>query len=136
MRNRIQLLANELKRLRESSLARNAGWMLLGQGLSIVFQGIYFVLLGRLLGSTEYGIYAGAVAMVALLSQYSPLGSQLVFLRHVSPDHRKFAPYWGNILITTLGLGTVFIAVLVWVGPHVAHSYSHKMRSAIACLYS
>jgi len=138
MRNRIQLLANELKRLRESSLARNAGWMLLGQGLSIVFQGIYFVLLGRLLGSTEYGIYAGAVAMVALLSQYSPLGSQLVFLRHVSPDHRKFAPYWGNILITTLGLGTVFIAVLVWVGPHVAHSYSHKMLIFIAisdCLF-
>jgi len=138
IRSRIVLLANEFKRLRESTLARNAGWMLLGQGLSIVFQGIYFILLGRLLGSTEYGVYAGAVAMVALLSQYSPLGSQLVFLRYVSSDHSKFAPYWANILVTTLSLGSVFVALLVWVGPHVAHSYSHVILIFVAisdCLF-
>jgi O-antigen/teichoic acid export membrane protein len=132
------LLANEIRRLRKSTLARNAGWMLLGQGLSIVFQGIYFILLGRLLGSTEYGIYAGAVAMVALLGQYSPLGSQLVFLRYVSTDHKNFAGYWSNILVTTLSLGSVFVVLLVWIGPHVAHSYSREMLIFIAisdCLF-
>ncbi|MGA8939803.1 MAG: flippase [Acidobacteriaceae bacterium] len=128
----MNLLANELKRLRESTLARNAGWMLVGQGLSTVFQGIYFVLLGRLLGSTEYGLYAGAVALVALLSQYSPLGTQLVFLRYVSTDHKKFARYWGNILVTTLGLGGVFVALLVWGGPHISHSYSRWMLVFVA----
>jgi hypothetical protein len=34
------LVTNGLKKLRESTLARNAGWMFLGQGLSIVCQGI------------------------------------------------------------------------------------------------
>lgn len=132
-------MANELKRLRESTLARNAGWMLLGQGLSIVFQGIYFVLLGRLLGSTQYGIYAGAVALVALLSQYSPLGSQLVFLRYVSSDHSEFARYWGNILVTTLGLGSVFVVAMVWAGPHIVHSYSPLLLIFVAtsdCLFT
>lgn len=112
--------------------------MLLGQGLSIVFQGIYFILLGRLLGSTQYGIYAGVVATVALVSQYSPLGSQLVFLRHVSSDHRKFSGYWGNILVTTLSLGSIFVLLLFWIGPHVARSYSHGILIFVAisdCLF-
>src|ERR1019366_6343199 len=99
-----------------SSLARNAGWMFLGQGLSIICKGAYFILLARLLGSTEFGIYVGAVAMVSILSQYSTLGSYSVFLRYVCPDHKNFALYWGNVLVTTLTLGSIFAALLAWIG--------------------
>ena len=83
-------LWDELCRLRSSSLTHNAGWMLLGQGFSVGCYGIYFILLARLLGSTEYGVYVGAVAMVALISQYSTLGSYSVFLRYVCPNHKTF----------------------------------------------
>jgi O-antigen/teichoic acid export membrane protein len=134
----MNLLAREFRRLRESTLLRNAGWMVFGQGLSVVFQGLYFILLGRLLGSTQYGIYAGAVATVAVLSQYAPLGSQYVFLRYVSSDPSKFAEYWGNIVTTTLTLGGIFVVLLVWVGPYVAHSYSHEILLFVAisdCLF-
>jgi O-antigen/teichoic acid export membrane protein len=132
IRSRIIQLVNELKRLPNSTLARNAGWMFLGQGLSILFQGAYFILLGRLLGSTEYGLYVGALALVSLVSQYSPLGSQLVFLRYVSTDHSRFASYWGNILLSTLTLGGFFVALLVWMGPHIARSYSYTMLAFLA----
>src|SRR5579863_3995619 len=112
---------------KSGSLARNASWVFLGQGLSVICQGAYFILLARLLGKVEYGVYAGAFAMVAILSAYSSLGSSLVLLRHVSPDHRKFAPYWGNVLIITPALGTAFIALLTWIGPHLAHSYTSTL---------
>jgi len=105
----------------------------------VICQGTYFVLLGRLLGSTEYGIYVGAVAMVSILSQYSPLGSHSVFLRYVSPDHNNFRLYWGNVLITTVALGSLFVALVTWVGPHIAHSYSSRMLFCVAlgeCLCS
>src|ERR1039458_4011576 len=95
-----------------SSLARNAGWMFLGQGLSIICQGAYFILLARLLGATEYGIYAGAVAMVSILSQYSTLGSQTVLLRYVCQNPRDFAVYWGNVLVTTFALSGLFVGLL------------------------
>ena len=98
--------------------------MFLGRGLSIGCQAVYFVLLARLLGSAEYGIYAGAYAMVGIVSIYAPLGSGLTLLRHVSPDHSKFALYWGNALITTLTLGSLFVGLLIWAVPHLAHSYS------------
>jgi len=129
----MNILQKEWKRIRSSSLAHNAGWMFLGQGLSVVCQAVYFILLARLLGSsTEYGIYAGAFAMVAILSVYSPLGSPFTLLRHVSPDPRKFALYWGNVLVTTFTLGSVFVGILVWVIPHLAHSYSWRLVLCIA----
>lgn len=118
---------------KQGSLARNASWMFLGQGLSIVCQGAYFILLARLLGTVEYGIYAGAFAMVSILSVYSSLGSGFVLLRHVSPDHRKFSAYWGNVLIVTPSLALIFIVLLGLWGPHIAHSYSWKLVSCIAC---
>jgi O-antigen/teichoic acid export membrane protein len=117
---------------KNGSLTRNASWVFLGQGLSVICLGAYFVLLARLLGKVEYGIYAGAFAMVAVLSPYSTLGSPLVLLRHVSPDHRKFAPYWGNVLTITPVLGIAFTILLAWGGPHVAPAYSWKLVFCIA----
>jgi O-antigen/teichoic acid export membrane protein len=103
-------------RLKRSTLARNAGWMFAGQGLSFVTQGLYFIALARLLGSAQYGILAGAAAIVAMVSQYSTLGSGLVFLRYVSPDHSRFREYWGNILLCTASLGSLLVVVLYFCG--------------------
>jgi O-antigen/teichoic acid export membrane protein len=125
-------LREEWRRLYSSALARNAGWIFLGQGLSIACQGIYFILLARLLGPTEYGIYAGVFAMVAVLSVYSPLGSAFTLIRHASPAPEKFAAYWGNVLMTTLTLGSLFVAVLVLAVPHLARSYSWKLVFCVA----
>ena len=122
----------EWRSICQSPLARNAGWMFLGQGLSVICQVGYFIFLARLLGTTEYGIYVGAVAMVSILSQYSPLGSHSVFLRYVSPDPKNFALYWGNVLVTTVTLGSLFVTLLTWAGPHIAHSYSWAMLLCVA----
>jgi O-antigen/teichoic acid export membrane protein len=86
---------------------RNAAWLFAGQGVSFIAQAFYFIVLARLLGTTEYGLLAGAVALVAVVSQYSSLGSGLLLLRYVSPDHDRFRPYWGNVLMTVLLLGTL-----------------------------
>ena len=71
-------------------LARNAGWSFLGQTMSTVLQAGYFVIIARLLGSTNYGIYTAAFAFVSIVSQYSSLGSGFVFLRRVSADPVPF----------------------------------------------
>jgi O-antigen/teichoic acid export membrane protein len=115
-----------------SSLAKNSLWLFLGQGLSYVFQATYFILLGRLLGAVEYGIYIGAVALVAIFSQYSTLGSGWVFLQYVCPDHSQFSRYWGNILMVTALLGSFFTIIIVVIGPHISHSYSLLMIVCIA----
>ncbi len=72
-------------------------------------QGLYFVLLARLLGTLQYGILAGAIALVSLVSQYSTMGSGLLLIRYVSPDHRHFRAYWGNVLLSTACFGSLLV---------------------------
>jgi O-antigen/teichoic acid export membrane protein len=95
-----------------SSLARNAGWMLGGQVASFGIQAAYFMILARLLGSAEYGTLAGAAALVNIFSQYSGMGSGILFIRYVSPDHSRFREYWGNILLSGSVIGMLVIIAL------------------------
>jgi O-antigen/teichoic acid export membrane protein len=127
-----------LIRARNSVLVRNAAWLFAGQGLSFVAQGLYFIVLARLLGATQYGLLAGAVALVAVVSQYSTLGSGLLFLRYVSPDHSRFRLYWGNILMSIFLLGTLLVVGLRLTGHWLVAAASVPLLFPIAlgdCLF-
>src|SRR5947207_4594996 len=127
-----------VRRVRHSTLARNAGWLFAGQGLSFLVQGIYFLVLARLLGTTEYGKLAGVVALVAVVSQYSTLGSGLLFLRYVSPDRSRFRAYWGNILMSICVSGGVLVVALRLAGPWFVGKQSIPLLLPIAvsdCLF-
>lgn len=88
-----------------NSMAKNTAWMVGGQYLSVGFQTGYFILLARLLGPAQYGVYMGVVAAAAILCQYTALGSGFVFLRYVSGNHRLHAPYFGNALLASTAVG-------------------------------
>ena len=125
-------------RARKSVLVRNAAWLFAGQGLSFVVQGLYFIVLARLLGTTQYGLLAGAIALVAIVSQYSALGSGLLFLRYVSADHRRFRLYWGNILMSVFLLGSLLVVGLRLTGRWLVGPASVPLLFPIAigdCLF-
>ena len=125
-------------RARKSLLVRNASWLFAGQGLSFVAQAFYFVVLARLLGTRQYGLLAGAVALVAVVSQYSTLGSGLLFLRYVSPDHSRFRIYWGNVLMSVLLLGALIVLALRFSGRWLVGSESVPLLFPLAigdCLF-
>jgi O-antigen/teichoic acid export membrane protein len=117
-------LRKEWARIRSSSLTHNAGWMMAGSGFGYVLQGIYFVILARLLGALQYGVYVGAFAFVDLLARYGPLGTGTIFLRYVSIDRTKFALYWGNLLLLTTVGGLLMTIVLHLVGSHLLNPAS------------
>ncbi len=102
-----------------SRLARNVGWIFLGQGASYLLRILYFVAIARLLGVVQCGLVVGAFALVNIVAQYSRLGTGMVFLRYVSVDREHFSVYWGNILLTTLPLGIVLALLLSLLAPHL-----------------
>jgi len=120
----MSVLVAEIGRLRASPMARNASWLLVGQGLGLLLQAAYFVILARLLGPVQYGVYAGAFAFANLVAQYSALGTGSVFLRYVSSDRSAFAVYWGNILVVTSVVGGVLVFALVQLGPKLLNPSS------------
>ncbi len=112
-------ISHELRRIRGSSIARNAGWMVLGQGSGFLLQSIYFILIARLLGPVEYGLFAGAFALTSILGQYSAMGSGTLFLRYVTADRKQFSVYWGNILVTTTVASVFIVAALAFISGKV-----------------
>ena len=112
----------------KGKLAQNAGWLSLGQGLGIISQGFYFVLLGKLLGAMQYGIFAGAFALTAMISQYSSVGTGTLFIRYVSGKPSRFSVYWGNILLVTSLVGGALVVALGILGEHVL---SHASASLV-----
>ena len=121
-----------MRNLMRSRLAKNAGWMFLGQGVNFAVQACYFICLPALLGADQYGILVGAAAAVSLLSQYSMLGSGLVLLRQVSRHRSEFPQYWGNVLITTLSVGFVVILGLARFGQWMAGPASASIIVLVA----
>jgi O-antigen/teichoic acid export membrane protein len=109
-------LRSRLAEIRTNSLARNTGWMLVGQGGNFFLQAGYFLMLARLLGVTEYGVFAGALALVSSVTPYSSLGSQMIFMRYVSADRDSAQAYWGNAVMVTAGTSLLLMASLALAG--------------------
>ncbi len=85
--------------------------MISGNGVAVCFQAIYFILMGRMLGSRDYGAFVGVVALVNVLSQFSSLGMEMILLRNVSRDRETFAHTWGKALVISAGGFVILLAV-------------------------
>jgi O-antigen/teichoic acid export membrane protein len=118
--------------LARSRLARNSAWLMAGQSLSLVLQAGYFFVLARILERRGYGNYVVAGAFCSILSQYSNNGAGTLFLRYVSIDHHEHGRYFGNILLSVLGLGGVVVLLLWLLAPHFVSAESAALVLVVA----
>jgi O-antigen/teichoic acid export membrane protein len=89
--------------------------MISGQGIAMAAQAVYFILIGRALGSHEYGAFVGVAALIGALTQFSSLGMEMILVRNVSRNHASFAPTWGHALaITAAGFVLLFLAATLY----------------------
>jgi O-antigen/teichoic acid export membrane protein len=99
------------------ALARNTLWMILGQGVRILAQVGYFVLIARILHKDGYGAFSGAVALVAVLAPFAGWGSGNLLVKNVARDPASFSRYWGRALIVSClsaGLLILLALLLAW----------------------
>lgn len=102
-----------------SSLRKHSLWMMYGHGVAIVFQAVYFILIGRTLGSREYGAFVGVVALIGVLSQFSSLGMDMILLRDLSRDRNTFAAGWGKSLQVSIYGFVVLLGIALLIGRFV-----------------
>jgi O-antigen/teichoic acid export membrane protein len=128
-----------LDKLTKHRISHNASWIFLGQGANFLLQAGYFVLLARVLGVREYGVFAGAFAIVNLVTPYSALGAGMLFMRYVTADRSRAATYWGNSLIVTAVATLVIAGVLFFLGPMATKTSNHLLFVLLVianCLFS
>jgi O-antigen/teichoic acid export membrane protein len=92
-------------------LLRDTTHLSIGQGLRLVIQAAYFVLVARSLGPDAYGAFVTVVAMAALLGPFSGLGTPNLFVKNVRSGKRDAAVCWGNGILLTLLSGSLLTAL-------------------------
>lgn len=102
--------------MKEESMRAGSIWMVGSQFATMALQAAYFVLMGRTLGSREYGAFVGVVALVALLAQFSSAGMEMILLRNISRDRGSFAATWGSALRVSLCGFVVLLAAATFFG--------------------
>jgi len=103
--------------LSKNSLAKNTLWMLLAQGMRLVLQAAYFVIIARALGAEQYGAFVGATALVAILAPFASLGGGNLLIKNVSRNRGLFSEYWGNALFMIFVSGLALIVLVLCVAP-------------------
>ncbi|MGC8550181.1 MAG: lipopolysaccharide biosynthesis protein [Acidobacteriaceae bacterium] len=98
------------------SLKRDSLWMMAGQGGGALLQAVYFVLIGRSLGSAQYGAFIGVVAMVGIASQLGGLGMEMTLLRDVSRDGGRLGASWGRAVQVTVAGAVALLLLAVTAG--------------------
>ena len=97
--------------MKSAGLLRDTTHLSIGQGLRLVIQAAYFVLVARSLGPDAYGAFVTVVAMAALLGPFSGMGTPNLFIKNVRSGKREAALCWGNGLLLTVISGTLLTAL-------------------------
>src|ERR1700727_3171582 len=89
--------------------------MISGQGVAMAAQAFYFILIGRALGSREYGAFVGVAALFSTPTQVSSLGIEMILVRNISRDRTSFPSTWGHALaITATGFLLLLAAAMLY----------------------
>jgi O-antigen/teichoic acid export membrane protein len=100
-------LARKVGFSRSSTLAWNAIHMFAGQSAKLVIQAMYFVLMARNLGPSQYGAFVAVTAASAIVGPFVGNGSGYLMVKNTARDRTLLAEYWGNALFMTIVSGVV-----------------------------
>jgi O-antigen/teichoic acid export membrane protein len=117
-------------------MVQDTGWAFLGRVAAIALNTALFLVLARILGAREYGIFSGAQALVNTAAPYSALGCRLLYIRYVSVDRSKAGAYWGNALVVTGALSLFLTLVFCYLGPRLTGIRSiaiFALLSVVSC---
>lgn len=97
-------------------LARHAGWMFAAQGARIALQGAYFIVIARALGTSGYGLFEAALAIIVILAPFAGWGTGQLLVMRVARDRTSFPVYWGNAILMTIVTAVPLTLLVVLVG--------------------
>ena len=110
-----KFIQDYINNILQQSLVRNTLFMLFSNGFKLFVQAGSFVLIARTLGSEQYGIFIGIIALSNLLTPFALWGTGDILIKNVSRNRAVFSQYWGNTLFINIvfGLSLTFFVLLI-----------------------
>jgi O-antigen/teichoic acid export membrane protein/glycosyltransferase involved in cell wall biosynthesis len=112
-------------------LLRDTRNLSIGQGIKLILQAIYFVLIARALGPSSYGAFIALTALTGIISPFVGLGAGALFLKNVRAGRRTPQVCWGNGLVATLLTGIVGSLVILVASLFLLHGFSIGLVIAV-----
>ncbi len=91
----------------QSSILKNATWMLSGRGLELVVRFAYFAIIAHVLGPSGYGTFVACTALVATMAPFAAWGTSDVMIKYGARDRSLLPVYLGNAFLITIGSGSL-----------------------------
>lgn len=108
------LIATTLKQwLPTGRLAKNTVVVMFWQGIRVVAQALWLVLIARALGPQGYGAFAGIAGLGNAVGGLAGLGLGLVMYRDVAQDPICFSERWSQTVVATTASGSLLAAGFV-----------------------
>jgi O-antigen/teichoic acid export membrane protein len=91
--------------------------MLSSQGLGIVTQTAYFILVARALDAPSYGAFVSVTAITSIIFPFIGLGSANILIKNVAKSENTFQEQWGNTLLISILTGILAILIVLLISP-------------------
>lgn len=99
----------------KNRLSVGASWMLFAYGATFATQAIYFLILARALGASEYGVFAGALAVITIATTFTGLGGGNLLVMRTSRELSQYRSSLGTALMyiisSAIPIGLLVVAI-------------------------
>lgn len=102
-------------------------------GIRLLIQASTLLLVARLLGPDDFGLFAGIAALAVLIGTFSTFGTHLVLLGEVSKDHAQCTHVLRYAIPTTLIVGSLLFFLYVFICLLFFHSLGVSL-TVIICI--
>jgi O-antigen/teichoic acid export membrane protein len=103
------------RKITSNLLVRNTIAMMAGGFVRLGLQGVYFIMIARSLGPSQYGAFIGVSALIGILFPFATLGTGNLMVQSVARDRTSFSKSWGNAICVTGISSTVLLALVLLV---------------------
>lgn len=123
---------DKISKVLANKLIANTIWFAIANFCRVSVQAIYFILIARSLGVSEYGTFSGIVAFVGLFQYFVPWGSGYIMIKQTATNDNLFKDSFGKAVVSNL-LGFIIIFTgLIILFPII---FPHKSELFIIFIY-
>ncbi|HUP72694.1 MAG TPA: polysaccharide biosynthesis C-terminal domain-containing protein [Acidimicrobiales bacterium] len=114
-------LSGVLRATRDSKIARNAGWVLSGELVTLASQLVMFIFITHTFESDVYGVFVGVVSLALFVSPFSSFGAGYLVVQRVVAKGEALVPAilraWTTVIVGAVVFGATLISLRVFVIP-------------------
>jgi O-antigen/teichoic acid export membrane protein/serine acetyltransferase len=117
-------------------IAKNAGFLAIGQALTWTSTLLFLLVVPRALGPSEWGAWSVALAMTAVAGSLAGLGLQTLLTKEIARDTKRTSEFVGAALIAQFLLAIPFVVIVATASLSAGYTLHTRVIIALTTAYT